>query len=151
VLKIFGAKDVPEPAKPKAQSGHVIVVGMNTLGRKLAIALTEKGETVVAVDTDPFKLRGLPCLTHLGNVEFRDVLNAIALPRARLLVSALRIEEANDLLAYRCKCYGVHAAIHAIDMSVVDNLLELGVEYLMIPKVDGVKLQTEVLHQEGVI
>jgi Kef-type K+ transport system membrane component KefB len=151
LLRIFGAGHI-EDEKPEPQlQNHVIVVGMNTLGRKLAAALHEKGEHVVAVDTDPRKLRGLACQTALGNIEFRDVLEEVSLSRAKLLISALQIEEANELLAYRCQACGVPSVIHAIDLSVVDGLLELGVAYLMLPKVDGVKLQTELLRKEGVI
>jgi Trk K+ transport system NAD-binding subunit len=124
---------------------------MNTLGKRLAVALHDRGENVIAVDTDPRKLRRLPCKTHLGSVEFRDVLEEIGFSKAKLLISALRIEEANDLLAYRCGIAGVPAAIHAVDLSVVDNLLELGVAYLMLPKVDGVKLQNAVLKEKGVL
>jgi hypothetical protein len=68
-----------------------------------------------------------------------------------LLVSALRIEDANDLLAYRCQVANVPCAIHVIDLSVVDNLLDLGADYLMIPKVDGVKEQVKLLRKMGVI
>jgi len=129
--------------------GHVIVVGMNTLGRKLAAELFERGETVLAIDTDPVKLEGLPVRTLLGSVEYLSVLDEAALHRAKLLVSALRIEETNDLLAYRCRMAKIPCAIHVIDLSVVDNLLDLDAAYLMIPKVDGVKAQTAKLRELG--
>lgn len=151
IFKIFRASQKQEEDGTARLENHIIVVGMNTLGRKLAMTLHNQGEQVVAVDTDPRKLRRLACKTHLGNVEFRDVLEELGLPRAKLLVSALQIEEANDLLAYRCQTNGIPAAIHAIDLSVVDNLLELGVAYLMLPKVDGVKLQNKLLIEKGII
>ncbi|MEX1119190.1 MAG: cation:proton antiporter [Terrimicrobiaceae bacterium] len=151
ILKIFRASQKEEDEGNAGLENHIIVVGMNTLGRKLATTLHEQGELVVAVDTDPRKLRRLACKTHLGNVEFRDVLEELGLPRAKLLVSALQIEEANDLLAYRCQVRGIPSAILAIDLSVVDNLLELGVAYLMLPKVDGVKLQNKLLLEKGII
>ncbi len=132
-------------------SRHVIVVGMNSLGRKLVELLHERGETVLAVDTDPVKLEGLPCHTLLGSVEFLSVLQEAGLERAKLLVSALRIEDANDLLAYRCQVADVPSALHVVDLSVVDNLLDLGSDYLMIPKVDGVKAQVKKLKEMGII
>jgi len=131
--------------------GHIIVVGMNTLGRDLVRRLCKRGETVVAIDTDPAKLDGLPCRTLLGSVEYLSVLEEAGFAKARLLVSALRIEDVNDILAFRCQNAGVSSAIHVVDLSVVDNLLELGVDYLMIPKVDGVKAQVKKLKEMGVI
>src|SRR5690606_31043771 len=47
--------DVPDDKDPGAQmmEGHIIVVGMNSLGRRLARRMSEAGHEVVAVDTDP--------------------------------------------------------------------------------------------------
>lgn len=129
--------------------GHVIVVGMNTLGRDIARRLHEQGERVLALDTDPGKLKGLPCEVALGNVEYLSVLEEAGLARARLLVSALRIEPTNDLLAFRCWETGVPCAIHVVDLSLTEKLLELDVRYLMIPKIDGMKLQNVLLRERG--
>jgi len=147
----LGWKDEPDDEEAGARNGHIIVVGMNTLGRKLAEELVRKGCQVLAVDTDARKLRDLPCDHLLGSTEYLDVLMDAGLSRARLLVSALRIEEANELLAYRCRQFGVPCCIHAVDLSVVDNLLELGVNYLMLSKVDGVKLQNHYLREKGIL
>jgi Kef-type K+ transport system membrane component KefB len=143
------AEKADNPDEP--MTGHVIVVGMNTLGRSLVRKLHERGETVLAVDTDPAKLEELPGSGLLGSVEYLSVLQEAGLERAKLLVSALRIEDANDLLAYRCQLAGVPCAIHVVDLSVVDNLLDLGADYLMIPKVDGVKAQVKKLKEMGVL
>jgi len=118
---------------------HVIVVGMNSLGRRITLALSEAGESVVAIDTDPQKLAGLPCRTELGNVNYRAVLDHLCLSRARLLVSALRIDTVNDMLAYRCREAGVRCAVHVHDMREMDHLLDLGTSFLILSKVDGVK------------
>lgn len=130
---------------------HVIVIGMNTLGRDLVRRLCEKGEDVLAVDTDPGKMEGLPGKTLLGSVGYLSVLEEAGYMRAKLVVSALQIEETNDLLAYRCKSVGVPCAIHVVDLSVVDNLLELETDYLMVSKVDGVKAQLRKLKEMGVL
>jgi len=152
LLKWFDRRGMKDPEiHVKELSGHIIVVGMNTLGRQLVHRLNELGETVLAVDTDPVKLEGLPGHTLLGSVEYLSVLQEAGLERAKLLVSALRIEDANDLLAYRCQMAGVPSAIHVVDLSVVDNLMDLGADYLMIPKVDGVKAQVRKLKEMGVI
>lgn len=131
--------------------GHVIVVGMNTLGRELVRRLMAKGEQVLAVDTDPRKLEGLPGLSLLGSVGYLSVLEEAGYERAKLLVSALRIEEANDILAYRCGNVETPCAIHVVDFSVVDNLLEMETDYMMMPKVDGVKVQLAMMREMGVL
>lgn len=149
-LKVAGDADAEAGEKPRI-SGHVIVVGMNTLGREIVRKLHAKGETVLAVDVDPAKLTGLPGHKLLGSVEYLSVLQEAGLERARLLVSALRIENTNELLAYRCQVAGIPSAVHVVDMSVTDSLLDLGVDYLMVPKVDGVKAQLEKLREMEVI
>ncbi len=152
VLRIFYApeNDRDEPGTEELR-GHILVVGMNSLGRKIAKALTERGERVVAIDTDTRKLAGLDCTRMIGSAEYLDVLLDAGLPTAKLLVSALRIEEANDLLAYRARQYGVPCCIQAVDFSLVDNLLDLDTDYLMLPKVDGVKLQVKYLKKTGIL
>lgn len=157
LLRIFRARsDDHEATDPSMLSdseraGHVIVVGMNALGRRLCQRLHRQGIPVLGIDTDGRKLEGLPCPTLLGSAEFLDILLEAGLPKARLLVSALRIEEANELLAFRARQFGVPCAIHAVDTSVLDNLLELEVSYLMLSKVDGMKLQKRVLQEKGLL
>lgn len=130
---------------------HVIVVGMNALGREIVKRLVEKGEDTLAVDTDPVKLEGLPGRTLLGSVDYLTVLEEAGFAKAKLIVSALQIEETNDLLAYRAKSVDVPCAIHVVDLSVVENLLELEADYLMVSKVDGVKAQLRTLKEMGVL
>jgi Kef-type K+ transport system membrane component KefB len=136
---------------PRQLSGHVIVIGMNTLGREIVQRLHQLGETVLAIDTDGTKLESLPCETMLGSVEYLSLLLEAGLPRAKLVVSALMVEEENDLLAFRCSYFGVPSSIHAIDVSVIDNLLKANTTYLMLPKVDGIKWQTRELKKLGFI
>jgi Kef-type K+ transport system membrane component KefB len=134
---------------PHGLAGHLIVVGMNSLGRRLARSLAAAGHEVVAVDTDPDKLAGLPCRTVLGNVGYPAVLDHLGLRRARLLVSALRIDATNDLLAHRCREAGIPCAVHVHDVREMDHLLESGTDYLMISKVDGVKRLNRQLQEMG--
>ncbi len=131
--------------------GHIIVVGMNTLGRNLVYRLVDKGEDVLAIDTDPVKLEGLPGRKLLGSVGYLSVLQEAGFSRAKLIVSALQIEEMNDLLAYRAKSVDVPCAIHVVDFSVVDNLLDLETDYLIVSKVDGVKAQLAKLREMEVL
>lgn len=130
----FGAPRLGEATDaegPTVPGGHVVVVGMNTLGRHLVEAFPECGERVVAVDSDPGKLAGLPVVTVQGLIDHRDVLMEAGVPDARLVVSALRIEDANRLLAWRCRRLGVPTSIHVFDGSVRADLERLGVDHLM--------------------
>jgi len=143
--------DGSDTEAPPGLEGHIIVIGMNSLGRRLARALTGAGQQVVAVDTDPQKLKALPCLTEIGNVNYSSVLDHLCLHKARLVVSALRIDATNDLLAYRCRAADVPCAIHVHDLREMDLLLEIGTKYLMLPKVDGVKLQNQILRERELL
>jgi len=135
----------------EALSGHVIVVGMNPLGRRIVEALHARGEPVLAVDTDPAKLDGLPVPTLHGDAASAAVLHEANLDGARLLVSALQIETANNLIAYRCREAGIPCAIHAFDRSVAADLAELGVDFLIQSKTTGTKQIVRELGARGVL
>ena len=151
VLRLFAAPHAEEPEPGPALRDHVIVVGMNTLGRRLVHTLTERGETVLAVDVDAAKLEGLPCPTLQGNTNHPGVLDHAHLADARLLVSALQIQDANNLLAYRAREAGVPSAIHAFDARLAHELEEHGATYLMVSKYDGIRQMSEALRTAGVI
>ncbi len=151
LLRAFPSPAESGDAAPKKRSGHIIIVGMNTLGRDLARRLSERGERVVATDTDLFKLRDLPCDTVQGDAESPAVLREAGLDNAKLLVSTMHIESTNDLLAFRCRVAGVPAAIHAVNLREVTNLLDMEVAYMMSPKVDGIHLQNTELLRRGMI
>ena len=151
VLRLFAAPPVAEPEPEPGLRDHVIVVGMNTLGRRLVHELTARGETVLAVDIDAAKLEGLPCRTFQGDTSHPGVLDHAHLADARLLVSALQIQDANNLLAYRAREAGVPSAIHAFDARLADELEEHGATYLMVSKYDGIRQMGEALRAAGVI
>ncbi len=153
LLRLFraGDKDPKEERPPRRRADHVIVVGMNAMGRAIAQRLHEAGRTVLAIDVDPSKLLGLDCETMLGNVEYLSVLEEAGLDSARLVVSALQIEDTNHLLAYQCRSRGIPCAIHAFDISVINDLVDLDVNYLIFPRVEGLKLQNEALKEMGVL
>jgi Kef-type K+ transport system membrane component KefB len=150
-LRMFGAQR-GEVAPPVAElRGHVIVVGMNALGRRLVEELVRRGETVVAIDTDPRKLAALPCPTVLGSAEYFSVLEEAHLPTAKLLISALQIEDTNNMLAYWCRQQGVPCSIHAFDRSVIAELREIGVSHLMLSKNTGIKRIAAHLRAAGIL
>lgn len=151
VLRIFRA--APEDSVPSRVEKRppVIVVGMNLLGREVARRLCAAGERVVAIDTDHRKLDGLPCETMLGDVETTSVLEEAGVARARLVVSALQIEDTNNFLAYRCKSLRIPACIHAFDLGLIPELLDLDVRYLLTPKVDALRLELQELQRQGLV
>ena len=148
VLKFFKAKQEPDTEEQHSYEGHVVVVGMNALGREVVKQLSGRGETVLAIDTDPRKLEGLNCAeTLIGSVEYESAVEEIGLSRARLVISALQIEDTNHLLAYRCRSAGVPCAIHAFDISVVEDLLDLDTAYMFMPAFDAVREQLAIFDQ----
>ncbi len=154
LLTLFraGDKDPKAEAKERERENHVIVVGINALGRAIIKRLHEAGhDRVLAIDVDPEKLQGLPCETMLGNVEYLSVLEEAGLEKARMVISALQIEDTNHLLAYQARSRGIPCAIHAFDLSVIDDLVELDVNYLMYPRVEGLKYQTDELKRMGIL
>lgn len=130
-LWLFRASQAEDVAPPPPHQGHVVVIGMNTLGRLLVRGLIERQQTVLAVDTDSRKLQDLDCETVLGNVEYLSVLQHAGFESARLVISALQIEDTNHLVAYRCQQAGVGCAIHAFDASLHAGLRALGIEFLL--------------------
>ncbi len=75
----------------------------------------------------------------------------IGLSRAKLVISALTIEDTNHLLAYRCRRAGVPCAIHAFDMGLVDDLLDLDTTCLITAAVDAAIYQRKLLQEEGIL
>jgi Kef-type K+ transport system membrane component KefB len=150
LLKPFRASQEDDEKPEEPLSDHVIVVGMNAMGRRLVHDLYQQGETVLAVDTDPQKLEDLPCHQLVGSVNYPSVLEDASLERAKLVVSTLRIEDTNNLLAYHSKKAGIPAAIHAFDPSVIDDLQQLGVDFLIDPKKPWLERVVQELEKVGV-
>jgi Kef-type K+ transport system membrane component KefB len=151
LLRMLGAGARAEPLTEAPLQGHIIVVGMNSLGVRVARLLAERGETVLAIDTDAAKLARAPARTLLGSVDDAGVLEQARFADARLVISALRIEDTNSLLAYRCRRAGVPVSIHAFDESLITELRELGVDHLIMPKSDGTRQMAMRLRGAGVI
>lgn len=151
LLRIFRLHGTDRESLESEHSGHVIVVGMNPLGRRLVGDLLARGCHVLAIDTDPEKLSGLACRTLHGDVEHVEVMEEAEFERARLVISALQIEEVNMLLAWRCRRLGIPVAIHAFDGSVVRDLEKLGVEHLIDSKMVGNVRLVTVLAERGLV
>ncbi len=151
LLRIFRARQEEEleELEGSSLSGHIIIVGMNSLGRRLARELTERGEEVMAVDSDPRKLQGLPCHTLMGNAEYLSVLEEAGLDRACLLVSALHIEETNSLLTHRARSRGIPVSVHAFEASHVPELLALGANHLLVARDLGAERLLQAVQEKG--
>lgn len=130
---------------------HIIIAGMNELGRQIANELHKRGETVLAIDTDPEKLKDLPCNTMIGSVDYDSVLESASFHKAKLIISALHIEDTNNLLAHRARMHGIPASIHAFDPTVKQELERIGVDYLILPKENAIQKQLQVLESEGIL
>lgn len=151
-LSLFGARQrAPASTDEGAPRNHVIVVGMNTLGRHLVYSLHERGERVVAVDSDRAKLEGLPVPSVHGNAVYDDTLDEAGFSRTKLLISALNIEGTNNLLVYRCREAGIPCSVHAFDHAVVDELRALGADHLIHSKQEGVSHLLDALQAKGVL
>lgn len=148
--RLPGRAVVVEPSAHRLE-GHVVVVGMNTLGRLLVERFTELGERVLAVDTDPRKLEGVATLTLAGDVTLASVFEEAGIPHAKLVASALQIEDVNSLVTYRCRQMDVPVSVHAFDPSLIDELLEIGADHLMVSKHDGIRLVEDGFRRLGVI
>jgi Kef-type K+ transport system membrane component KefB len=132
-------------------SGHIVVVGMNTLGRMVVERFAARGERVVAVDANPDQLLGLPAETVFGSADHPAVLRHAGVARAKLVVVATRLEDTNALLAYRCNRMGVPVSVHAFDPALEEELLDIGADHVMISKLDGTRLVDRELRRLGVI
>ncbi len=136
---------------PPPPEDHVVVVGMNALGRALVRSLAARGENVVAIDTDARKLAGLPARTVLGDVDHGETREEARLAQARLAVCALRIESANRLFAHRCRELGVPVVVHAFDRALRPELERLGPAFVLDSKRSADEPVARVLGELGLV
>jgi Kef-type K+ transport system membrane component KefB len=130
---------------------HIIVVGMNSVGRKIALDLDALGETVLAVDYDWAKLEDLPVQTLMGSVEYLALLDEAGLERAKMLVSCLKNDDTNELLAYRCQLAKVPCSVHLLTYCGFNRLQTMGVGHTMLPKEEGTRLTMQQLRSMGIL
>jgi len=141
-LNLFRSRSVAEDELTREESGselrgHIIVVGMNAMGQRIVEYLCAADETVLAVDYDPGKLKGLTCRSMQGDALQYGTMEAANLREAKLLVSALHIEDANNFLAYRAKEAGVPTAIHGFSEHNIHTLRALDVDVILYSERSG--------------
>ncbi len=105
---------------------HVIVVGMNEVGRRVVEELCARGETVVAIDSDARVLRDLPSRCVAGDVEYPSTLDDAQLPSAKLAITTFRGEASAKLFVHRCQRAGVPVAAYALDKPIAEQLARAG-------------------------
>lgn len=142
--------DEPREESP-LESSAILVIGMNAMGRDIVTRLVASGEKVTAIDSDPNKLKGLKCRTIHGNIHDWDLLEAAGFEHATMIVSALQIEEANQLLAFRAQQATIPCCVMTPDTHAIPALLDLGVSYFMTPFADGIKRQRAELVERGLL
>lgn len=146
-IKLLSESDDAESEYTDGRS--VIVVGMNPLGRAIVDRLVNRGFQVLAIDTDLRKLQGLSCKAMHGNVEYMSTLEEANFKNAELLISALQIEDTNNLLAFHCEKNKVPFAVHASDPSMKDGLLAIGADHIISPKESVILTYQRWLMEEG--
>jgi Kef-type K+ transport system membrane component KefB/voltage-gated potassium channel Kch len=152
LLRLFRAGGHVDEEPPSDQlRGHVVVVGMNDLGRRIASELHHRGELVLVVDTDPAKLQGMPLLTCTGDIETPAVLEEVRLAEAKLAISALRIETTNKLFAHRCRALGVPVVVYGFDRFMVEQLQATGPDYVIDARAESGKRLLEELERVGAV
>jgi Kef-type K+ transport system membrane component KefB len=149
--RLLRLPEEPPPEEDEAEADPVVVVGMNALGRRLVTRLHELGIPTVAVDTDADKLAGLPGRRVIGDAGHPEVLHHAGAHRARLLVSALHIQEANLLLVEQARELGVPVSVNAFSPEMAEELEGLGCAHLMVSKNEGTLRFARALTRSGVL
>jgi len=154
VLRIFKERRGDPPEDLGAHTpieGHVVVVGMNALGRQVALRLHERGVPVIAIDKDPGCLADLPCRTVQGDPDHLAILDEAFARDARAVIAVGHDEETNQLLAWCCRRLEVPVAIQTGDAAQTYVARELGVDFVIDTKALGVHHLDEALERLGVI
>ncbi|HMO16474.1 MAG TPA: cation:proton antiporter [Oligoflexia bacterium] len=131
LLSWVPGEHLPEEKNLEKLKHHILIIGINSLARNIVRELTNRGETVLVIDTDPRKLRKLNCLTMVGNVSYLSVLEEAGYENAKLVISTLTIEDVNLLLAFRCRQQNIPVAIHAFDGGIISDLESLKIDYII--------------------
>jgi Kef-type K+ transport system membrane component KefB len=125
---------------------HVVVVGMNDIGRRVVHALCERGEQVVAIDSDARLLRDLPSRCVTGDVEYESTLDDACLDDAKLAITTFRGEAAGQLFAYRCTKAGVPVATYALDRPIAEQFERAGADRVVESRaISGQRLAEELV------
>lgn len=150
-LDIFGADADKEPEEIEPLEGHIIVVGLESMGRGIAKHLADRGETVLGIELDPTRAGDVDFDVLIGNIDYASLVEEANLSKARLVVSTVRGEDSNSLLAWRCHQLGIPAAIHAFDPAVVRQLKELDVAHLIEAKELSMRRTVASMQEGGVL
>lgn len=118
---------------------HVVVIGMNSLGREISWRLAALGQEVLAVDKNPDTLADMPVEALVRNAEYESIAEEAEFESAKLVVIALRLEDVNNTVIFHCQKRGVPVAAHGFDKTVIDGLKRLRADYVIDSKSSWVK------------
>ncbi|MFQ5967643.1 MAG: Trk system potassium transporter TrkA [Acidimicrobiia bacterium] len=133
---------------------RVIIVGAGAVGSYLADRLSNEGQDVVLIESDPVRASQLQdeldALVITGNGAARDVLEEAQVDRADLLIAVSDNDGANILACRTASEMGVRKTVARVeDPGLRSGLAELGVNVVIDP---GTSLADELLtlvHHEG--
>lgn len=145
LLGIFRAGRHEDEEPPvQARRGHVVVVGMNAVGRLVASKLHGLGASVLAVDIRPDRCKGLRCDTLVGDIDAPATIEEAGLAHAAMAISTLRSEVVAKLFVYRCRMMDVPVAAYGFDDATAEELRRVEPDRLIASKAEsGAKLMQE--------
>lgn len=138
----FLGKDKKRQDEEPAKTFYVWVFGYHRIGWKVCEALIEKKIKFAVVDYNPetiakLKKRGIPA--YFGDASDVEFLEGLPLEKAKLIISTLpTVEDQQTLIRHaktRKKAPFVIASL--FDENRLDDLYELGVDYVMMPHLLG--------------
>jgi Kef-type K+ transport system membrane component KefB len=143
LLRIFerdGARDPDFGAG--APPAEAIVIGIGRYGSEIALALTERGRTVLGVDFDPATLdvlRDRGVIVAYGDAEDPNLPEMLPLDDARWVISSVRVLDANLALLQALRHHGFRGrvAVSADRDHDSELLREEGADLVLIPLRDA--------------
>ena len=153
-LKVFERANPFEEkhTKPVFQN-HVVLVGVNRMGRGILNELLKKGKEVVAVDLNPdivksFQEKNVPII--FGDIADSDIQEHAGVVSAKLIISTVQEIEDNKMLIQRLKRLNRNAKIIVVGRDPVEAklLYKTGADYVVIPHLAGGRIVSHLLKEK---
>lgn len=142
-LGIFEKKSLLEQnfSDMRVLKNHIILAGVNRMGKKILDTLTKRGDQVVAIDFNPDIINNIANEnTHVlfGDIADGEVLERANIDKARLIVSTVPDIEDNLILIDRAKNKnGVKIISIANSEDEAKQLYQAGADLVIIPHLVG--------------
>jgi len=123
-------------------NNHVVLVGVNRMGKSVLEALAEEKEKMVAVDFDPDVVRELNqkgVLSVFGDIADMDIQERVGLKKAKLIISTVPDVEDNLILLQSLNHSkdGKKVIVIAQDAKEAKELYKAGAHYVVLPHLAG--------------